>query len=515
MPAIGFWKVAAERPQASAIVNAEGETTTFAELEKRVNQLSHGLLQLGLNKGDAVAMVMANENAFLELLLATSQIGLYLIPINYHLTAPEIAYILENCEAQVCVSGASFIEACESAVAQNQFPQDRFFAMQGAGGVQDYEILLAGQCDTRPETRSAGQLMLYTSGTTGRPKGVRRPLMDADPDQAAMMAGMIGAIFNLKAGEGAHLVTGPLYHTAPGAFGMGSLHMGHTLVLMNKWEPEETLKLIEDYKITVSHMVPTMFYRMLALPEEVKRTYDLSSLECVIHGAAPITVEGKKKMIEWWGPVLFEYYGATEGVGSFVSSEEWLTKPGTVGKPMSAGSVVILDEAGTQLPAMEAGEIFLTPVMDFEYFKDKSKTEKSRSKDGLFTVGDVGYLDEDGYLFLCDRKNDMIISGGVNIYPAEVEKTLVLHEAVDDVAVFGIPDEDWGESVKAVVQLNPGYQESDELVAELLEFTKQSLAKYKLPRSIDFIEQLPRLDTGKLYKRILKDKYWQAQGKNI
>ncbi|HBC57713.1 MAG TPA: acyl-CoA synthetase, partial [Gammaproteobacteria bacterium] len=323
------------------------------------------------------------------------------------------------------------------------------------------------------------------------------------------------AIFNLKAGEGAHLVTGPLYHTAPGAFGMGSLHMGHALVLMNKWEPEETLKLIDQYKITVSHMVPTMFYRMLSLPDEVKNKYDLGSLECVIHGAAPITIEGKKNMIDWWGPVLFEYYGATEGAGSFVGSEEWLTKPGTVCKPMTAGSVVILDEQGNPLPANQAGEIFLTPVMDFEYFKDKGKTEKSRSRDGLFTVGDVGYLDDDGYLFLCDRKNDMIISGGVNIYPAEVEKTLVLHGAVHDVAVFGIPDEDWGESVKAVVQLNPGYQASTELVEELLAFSKQNLAKYKLPRSIDFVDELPRLDTGKLYKRILRDKYWQDKEKSI
>ena len=512
MSSVGFWKIAQETPDRLAVISAKGEKQTFAELFARVNQVSNGLRALGLKKGDAVAMVMSNEPAWLEIFLATQQIGLYITPINYHLTGPEIAYILDNCGAQVFFAGEKFAEACIKAVDELGYDKSRCFSVGDIAGFQAYETMYLDSSIESPEDRSAGQVMLYTSGTTGRPKGVRRPLGELNPDEAVEASSKMNALFDLKPFEGAHLVTGPLYHAAPGGFGLRSLHIGHTLVLVEKWDAEECLRLIDEHKVTVSHMVPTMFYRCLNLPEEVKNKYDVSSLECIIHGAAPIAIDKKKAMIDWWGPVLVEYYGATEGGGAICKSEEWLQKPGTVGKPWPGSQIKILDEDKNELPANEAGTVFMSSMTGaFEYYKDKAKTNKNRAPGGLFTVGDVGYLDDEGWLFLCDRDSDLIISGGVNIYPAEVEKTLILHDKVEDVAVFGVPNEDWGESVQAVVQLKPGVEGNDTLKEELMDFAKERLAKFKLPRAMDFAETLPRLDTGKLYKRFLKDQYIKAQ----
>lgn len=516
MASVGFWSIARETPDRTAIISAHGEKKSFGELYERVNQISHGLRALGLKKGGAVAMVMSNTPEYLEVFLATQQIGVYITPINYHLTGPEIAYILDNCGAEVFVVGEKFGDACIKAVNELGFDKTKCYAVGKVEGFQPYNKLFEGQPRTLPANRVAGQLMLYTSGTTGRPKGVRRPLEDNDPDATAMMSTLMGALFDLKVHDGLHMVTGPLYHAAPGGFGIGGLHMGHTLVLIEKWDAEESLKLIEKYKVTVSHMVPTMFYRYLNLPEATKKKFDISSLECIIHGAAPIAVDKKKAIIDWWGPVLVEYYGATEGGGAICKSEDWLQKPGTVGRPWPGSQIKILDEDKNELPPNEVGTVYMSSMIgEFEYYKDKEKTNKNRADGGLFTVGDVGYLDHDGWLFLCDRDSDLIISGGVNIYPAEVEKALILHDKVEDVAVFGVPDEDWGESVQAVVQLKKGVVKTQTVKDELLSFAKERLAKFKLPRAIDFADTLPRLDTGKLYKRYLKEQYKEVYEKNM
>ncbi|MBV8305294.1 MAG: AMP-binding protein, partial [Acidimicrobiia bacterium] len=313
-----------------------------------------------------------------------------------------------------------------------------------------------------------------------------------------------------------HLVPAPLYHTAAMTFGLNSLHMGHTVVLMDKWDAEETLRLGERYRCTTSHMVPTMFHRMLALPEDTRKKYDVSSWTHVIHAAAPCPVEIKKRMLEWWGPTIYEYYAATEGGGTLVTPEEWVKKPGTVGKPWPISEVKIFDDEGNELAPNEVGTVWMSMGADrsFEYYKDKKKTDET-FRENFFTVGDAGYLDEDGFLFLVDRKSDMIISGGVNIYPAEIESVLLTHPKVGDAAVFGIPHEDWGEEVKAVVEPAASIEPGPALVDELMAFAAERLAKYKLPKTIDFVPELPRDPNGKLYKRKLRDPYWQGREKAI
>ena len=512
----GFWAVAQQKPDAPALVSADEQTLTFRQLEARANQLSNALRSLGLGPDDHVAILMNNEPAWIELFLATLQTGIYLTPINYHLTGPEVAYIVKDCGAKAFFANARYAEVASRAVEEIGFERSRCFAAYGdIPGFQDYETLLADQPTGRPADRTAGQLMLYTSGTTGNPKGVFRPRQQGDPDVVGSLSSMLGAIFGLKPGDEVHLVTGPLYHSAPGGFGTASLHMGHALVLMDKWDAERTLYLTDKYKVSVSHMVPTMFQRMLRLPEKVRNKYDLSSLKVIIHGAAPISIETKRAIIDWWGPVLYEYYGATEGGGALINSHDWLKKPGSLGKPFPGATLKILDDEGNELGPNEVGHVYMASMIgSFEYYNAPEKTRESFQGD-LFTVGDIGYLDEEGWLYLCDRAKDMIISGGVNIYPAEIEKVLVEHPKVADVAVFGIPNDDWGEEVKAVVQPAVGVQGSDALTEELLNYCKDKLAKYKWPRSIDYMDELPRLDTGKLYKRYLRDQYWKGHDRKI
>jgi long-chain acyl-CoA synthetase len=340
-------------------------------------------------------------------------------------------------------------------------------------------------------------------------------LPDADPDTAAALSSMLASLFEVEAGTGVHLAAGPLYHAAPLAFGTGALHMGQGVVLMDKWSPERTLELIEKYRVTTSHMVPTMFHRLLALPDEVKARYDTSSLRNVIHAAAPCPVDVKRKMIEWWGPVIYEYYAATEGGGTYVTSPEWLDHPGTVGRAFPGATIKILDDEGDECPPGTSGTVYMgSAIGGFEYYKDPEKTANARRGD-LFTVGDVGSLDADGWLFLNDRQADMIISGGVNIYPTEIEAALLTHPQVGDAAVFGVPNEEWGEEVKAVVEPAEGVTPSEELAEELLAHCRSRLAGYKVPRSLDFRDELPRYPTGKLYKRLLRDEYWQRHERKI
>ena len=514
-PTIGFWQWAKKTPERPALIFSDGERITYGELGARVNQISHGLRALGLKKGDNVAIVLANEPAWLETILATLQLGMYLTPINWHLTGPEIAYIVEDSEAKVLVAGGEFAAECGKAANELDFPAEHLFTTGEIPGFRPFVELYEGQPDTDPDERAPGQMMNYTSGTTGRPKGVRRPIGNESPEEGALANVVLLQLFGIPFGEGVYLSPGPLYHTAPGAFALASLHTGQIVVVMNKWDPADALRLIEEHKVTCTHMVPTMFHRLVELPDEVKQKADTSSLRHVLHAAAPCPVPLKHQMIEWWGPVIHEYYAATEGGGSKIGPKEWLEHPGSVGRPWPGAEIHILDDDGKELPAGEVGTVYMKSARaGFEYFKDKEKTERAKRGD-LFTVGDMGYLNEDGWLYLCDRKTDMIISGGVNIYPAEVEAVLSMHPKVHDVAVFGVPDDDWGECVQAVVEPAAGLEANDALAEELMSFAKERLAKYKLPRKLDFEYDLPRQPSGKLYKRIIKERYWKDAGRKI
>ncbi|HET7245759.1 MAG TPA: AMP-binding protein, partial [Streptosporangiaceae bacterium] len=355
-----------------------------------------------------------------------------------------------------------------------------------------------------------------TSGTSGRPKGVRRPLTGLDPDDTAGMAAWFFSLFDLAPYDGhVHLCGSPLYHTAVLNFATISLQLGHLVVLMDRWDPEESLRLTAKHRVTHTHTVPTQFRRLLALPGEVRGRYDTSSLRAVIHSAAPCPADVKRRMIDWLGPVIVEYYAATEGGGTLINSQQWLSKPGSVGLPWKGSVIKVLDPAGHEVATGEQGLVYMRMgTSSFSYHQDEEKTRAARAGE-LFTVGDIGYTDDDGYLFLCDRGSDVIISGGVNIYPAEIEAELSCHPAVADVAVFGIPHDDWGEEVKAVVEPADGAEPGPGLTAELLEFLSGRVAKFKLPRTIDYVAELPRDPNGKLYKRRLRDPYWAGRGRAI
>jgi len=513
---LGFWNFARRDPDAQALVDPDGREHTRGELLAACNQVVHGLRALGLEKGDSVAAVLPNGAAMLELYLAVAQAGWYLTPINHHLTGPEIAYIVGDSEARAFVAHERFAEAAQKAAEQLSFPANARFAVGDVPGFRPFEELKAGQPTDMPEDRAAGAVMNYTSGTTGRPKGVRRALPPLDPDTVASLFTGFLQMFGSKAEDGnVHICGSPLYHTAVLVFVSSSMHLGHAIVLMDKWRPEEMLRLIEKHRVTTSHMVPTQFHRLLGLPEERRRRYDVSSLRTMVHAAAPCPVETKKRMLDWWGDSIYEYYAATEGGGTLVTPEEWRKKPGTVGRAWTNSEIRILDDEGKDCPPGEVGTVYMKlGQADFEYKGDRKKTEESR-REGFFTVGDVGYLDEDGYLFLCDRKSDMIISGGVNIYPAEIESVLLQHPKVADAAAFGIPNEDWGEEVKAVIEPVEGAVGGPALAQEILDFCKDQLAKFKTPRSIDFVDEMPRDPNGKLYKRKLRDPYWEGRERAI
>ena len=519
MPFDNFWGFSASHPHAIAVVESDERTVSQADLLAGVNQLSHGLRSLGLGRGDSIAAMLPNSREAIELFLAMQQVGLYLTPINYHLVGPEIAYILQDCEARAFIVHQRYAEVCRIAVEETGFPAEKVFIVDGSrDGCRRYDELKAGQPTTPPENRSLGAVMNYTSGTTGRPKGVRRALPEASIEETDLGLALYAYKVAREETDNVHLLACPWYHTAPLVMATPSVHLGHTLVIMDRFDPLRALELIDRYRVTITHLVPTQFVRLLALPDEERRRYDTSSLRHVIHGAAPCAPELKRRMIDWLGPVIDEYYASTEGVGgTIIFSDEWLHKPGSVGKARNDNRIVIMDDDGNILPAGEIGTVYSTGMnrAQFEYFKDPEKTAKSKRGE-YRTVGDMGYLDADGYLYLSDRKADMIISGGVNIYPAEIESVLITHPRVADVAVFGIPNSEWGEEVKAVVELLPDKRVDDDQVrAELLEFLQGRVARYKLPRSIDFMTALPRDPNGKLYKRRLRDPYWVGQQRAI
>ena len=512
----GFWRLAEADGSWTALVDVDGSEVTAGELVARANQLANGLVALGVDRGDTVAVVLPNCREFIELYLAALQIGLVFTPINHHLVGPEIAYIVNDSEATVFVGHEQFAGALDAAAGEIELDRDRWFAIGDVAGFRPLADLTDGQPTSAPPGRTAGMAMHYTSGTTGRPKGVRRSMADMDPSDLGSLYAMFMMLFGVQPfDDNVHLTGSPLYHTAVLMWTGNSLHLGHTVVLMDKWDPEGFLRLIDERRVTTSHMVPTQFHRMLALPEEVRAKYDVSSTRCMVHAAAPCPPDVKRQMIEWWGNSIMEYYAATEGGGTIITAEEWLEKPGSVGKAWAGADVRIYDDEGNRLGPNEVGTIYMGLAQaDFEYKGDETKTRANRiyEDDGaFFTVGDVGELDDDGYLFLRDRKIDMIISGGVNIYPSEIESAFLSNPAVGDIAVFGIPNDDWGEEVKAVIEPAAGRSSDDGLEAELREWAEANLASYKRPRSYDFTTEMPRDPSGKLYKRRLRDPYWEGR----
>ncbi len=514
MSELGLWKIARTRPELTAVVDPGGREVSYQELAATADRYGRGLQSMGLAPGDCVVMMLPNGVDLLAVYFAAMQCGLYIVAVNWHLTGPEVAYIVRDSGAKAFVGHERFAGA--AAEAGRELPTDARFAVGTVPGFRPLSELGADEPATRPDVRTSGAPMLYTSGTTGKPKGVKRPLTGADPDEVPPAAGWFFGIFGLAPLDGnVHLCGSPLYHTAVLNFVGISIQLGHAAVLMDRWQPEEMLRLIERHQVTHTHMVPTQFHRLLALPDDVRGRYDVSSLRAAIHGAAPCPLEVKRQMLDWWGPVVIEYYAATEGGGTSITAKEWLRKPGSVGTAWPGSEIKVLDDDGAEVPAGETGLVYMRMgASSFEYHNDQEKTRKARVG-SLFTLGDVGYLDDDGYLYLCDRKSDMIISGGVNVYPAEIEGELAVHPKVADVAVFGIPHPDWGEEIKAVVQPADGVTGGPELSEELIAYAAGRLAKFKLPRSIDYADELPRDPNGKLYKRRLREPYWQGREKAI
>jgi long-chain acyl-CoA synthetase len=506
----GFWAAAAAEPERIALIDPAGREWTAGEIAAGANRLVHALRERGLHEGDPVAMLLPNRAETLFVLMAAFQAGWNFVPMNSNLTAAEVIYILKDANAKALVADERFATVAAAAAAGADVPAPGRLSVGDIAGFTPLDEALADQPENPPNDRVAGQFMQYTSGTTGRPKAVERALPVFDPETWVRVFSANLTRYDIQpGGDAVHLVTAPMYHMAPLSFGYFSAHFEHALVFMDRWDAETTLRLIQDHPVTDTHMVPTQLHRLMQLPEDVRAKYDVSSLRQVIHAAAPMPVELKRRLFDWLGPVIYEFYGATEGGGTIARPRDWLAHPGTVGRPWEGANVKVLDDDGNEVPPGTVGTVYLRLMGgDFRYKGDPDKTTASRHGD-FFTVGDMGELDQEGFLYLRDRKIDMIISGGVNIYPAEVEAALLEHPAVDDVAVFGIPDEEWGEQVKAVIEPAPGHRPTPALAEELQAHCAQRLARYKCPRSIDFTEAMPRDPNGKLYKRRLRDPYWQ------
>lgn len=491
----------------AVILYPSGTVVTFGEMEARANRLAHLFRQAGLREGDAVAIIMENNEHYHTVMWAARRSGLYYVPINTHLTAAEAAYIVDNSAAKAIVGSAALRPVLEGLAEHlpNGLPELLIVVDDDLQGWLRYPECVADQPDTPIDDEIEGDLLQYSSGTTGRPKGIKRELPHLPPAEAPGLMTMLVSFWMDP--NGVYLSPAPLYHTAPSVWSMTMQAAGIPVVVMEKFDAEGTLDAIQRHGVTHGQFVPVMFTRMLKLPEFVRNSYDVSTLQRVMHAAAPCPVEIKKQMIDWWGPIVDEYYASSEAIGStLISAEEWLAHPGSVGKPMG-GNLHILDEEGNELPPGQPGEIYFETGASFEYLNDAEKTAASRHHTGWMTVGDIGYVDEDGYLYLTDRRHHMIISGGVNIYPQEAENMLVTHPRVMDAAVFGIPDEEMGQSVKGVIQLVDCTEASEEFAEELLAWLRDRLAHYKCPRTLSFEEQLPRTDTGKLYKQELIVKY--------
>src|SRR5690348_2984067 len=496
--------------QPAFIMASTGEAVTYRELDERANRLAHLFRRRGLERLDHYAIFMENNSRYLEACGAGERSGLYFTCVNSYLTPGELAYILDNSQSRILITSVAKLDVAREAI--KEAPRVELCIVVDGESETERIVGLAQATADLPHTPIAdecvGTAMLYSSGTTGRPKGILRPLPELSADQQLPLFDFLVQLWHYREGM-IYLSPAPLYHSAPQAAVNLTIRAGGTVIIMEKFDPEFYLSLVEKWGITHTQLVPTMFSRMLKLPEDVRHRYDLSSLEIAIHAAAPCPALVKEDIIKWWGPIIHEYYGATEGLGfTACNSQEWLAHRGTVGRVL-AGKLHVFDDAMKELPLGTPGTLWFETATPFEYFNDPEKTAEARSGDGtMSTVGDVGYVDGDGYLYLTDRATFMIISGGVNIYPQECENLLITHPKVADAAVFGVPNVDLGEEVKAVVQLMPGVPAMQATTDELLAFCGQHLARQKVPRSVDFEAELPRLPTGKLYKRLLRDRYW-------
>jgi len=503
-----YAQTAPDRP--AVVVGSSGEVVSYRELDERSTRVAHALAEMGLRRGDVVALLMENSARYLEIAWAVRRSGLYLTVLNHHLTAAELAYIVNDCGARVLVAGAAVAETAVGLDGARAPALEHRLASGGEiPGFASFEDLVAGMPST-PRADEEGQVLPYSSGTTGRPKGIRRELPGGEPfadgnDQTVAFLRALG----FDEGD-VYLNPAPLYHTAPIHWTMAAHRLGGTVVLMERFDPEAMLELIDRHRITHAQLVPTMFIRALRLPEETRARYDHSSLKRIVHAAAPCPVPVKRQMIEWWGPIIDEFYSSSEGSGgTYITAREWLEHPGSVGRPI-LGKIHIVDDDGQELPRGGTGQIWAEGAVPFRYLNDEEKTASQVDARGWTTVGDIGHLDEDGYLYLTDRTAYTIISGGVNIYPQEAENVLAAHPRVMDVAVFGVPNAEFGEEVKAVVQPVDRADVGPAFERELIEFCRHQLAAYKCPRSVDFDAELPRQENGKLYKRELRDRYWSA-----
>jgi len=490
---------------------ATGKAITYRELDELSNQGAQLFRSLGLKAGDHVALLMENRLAFMEICWAAQRAGLYYTAISRYLTKDEIGYIVQDCGAKVVITSPQCGDVMNALLSDKSGAPLFYMVDEPMPGFRSWDKEAGAQPTTPIADEVAGYDMLYSSGTTGRPKGIKREFEGNAIDVPSPFLRLLCERMCGMNADSIYLSPAPLYHAAPLRFNMMATTLGGTSVIMEHFDAEQFLALVEKYKVTQSQLVPTMFVRMLKLPDDVRARYDVSSLKGAIHAAAPCPVDVKAKMIEWWGPILIEYYAGSEGNGVTVStSQQWLTHRGTVGKAV-VGIIKILDDNGAELPTGEIGTVYFADAPAFSYHNDPDKTKRAYNDKGWSTLGDVGYLDAEGFLYLTDRKSYMIISGGVNIYPQETEDVLLTHPDVADVAVFGVPNAEMGEEVKAVVQLRDGVEASKEREADLIAFCRQHLSPIKCPRSIDFEAELPRTPTGKLVKRHLKDRYWPKQ----
>jgi long-chain acyl-CoA synthetase len=496
------------------IMAGSGETVTYRRLDEQSNRIAQLFRSLGLVAGDHVAIFMENNVRFFEFCWGAQRSGLIYTAISSRLTAAEVDYIVGDCGARLFVTSKYLADKAAELAPLMTGVANRFMVDGAIAGYQSWEQTIARQPATPVADQVMGRDMLYSSGTTGRPKGVL-PVGEPQPIDADSALVQINRKLYGVGPDTIYLSPAPLYHAAPLRFNMTVMKLGGTCVLMENFDAEDYLRLVGQHKITHTQLVPTMFVRFLKLPDEARLRHDVSSLRCAIHAAAPCPIPVKEKMIAWWGPILWEYYAGTEGNGlTLCNSQEWLAHKGTVGKAV-VGTLRICDDDGTEMPTGQPGTIYFAGGNPFRYHNDPKKTLESRHPEGWTTLGDVGYVDADGFLYLTDRKAFMIISGGVNIYPQEAENLLINHPKVMDCAVFGVPNDDFGEEVKAVVQPRDMSDADGALAEELIDYCKQHLSAIKCPRSIDFESELPRHPTGKLYKRLLRDRYWQGRETKI
>jgi long-chain acyl-CoA synthetase len=511
------WEHAARNPHQPALIMADsGETLSYGEMMRNADQAAHLFRALGCKTGDTVALLSENNATSVELCWAAKNSGLYYTCISNQLNVDDAKYIVDNCDAKILIASESMTDTA-TAIAAQLPGQFRLLHLGPSSNpvANAYPALRAQHSATRPQNAVRGASVLYSSGTTGLPKGVRTPLLEVPPTTPPVRHARLLENYRLSP-DTVFINPGPFYHAAPLRLMMSVHREGGTVIGFSKFDPAAVLRAIEKYSATHGFFVPTMFNRMLQLPLETRAAVDVSSMRYAIHGAAPCTVELKDAMLSWWGPVLYELYGGTEGNGqTFITPQEWLQKKGSVGKPAAGCEIRIVDDTGETLAANQLGRIYMGNGRRFEYYKDPAKTIDAHDAQGLSTLGDIGYLDEDGYLFLVDRQAHMIISGGVNIYPQEAENVLSTHPAVADVAVIGVPHADFGEEVKAVVKLKQPAADPAALKADIIAFCRARLSAYKCPRSVDFVGELPRSDAGKLLKRLIKAPYWQGRASQI